>query len=241
MEKLRQRLHSQLQEPVDAEGKEQLKHLNDELLARNTELSRQKSLVSDLQRTCDDLRDENKRLSGDVQKFKCDAERSSASPTNSDRIAEIAALQREVARLSALTKDLETSLERSTTDITSLRSELQEAENRYATSDKEVMRYQRELDAAKYDLTLREAEVEKLRQRLHSQLQEPVDAEGKEQLKHLNDELLARSTELSRQKSLVSDLQRTCDDLRDENKRLASSLKDLSTLRHELVRHSGTC
>ena len=54
---------------MDAEGKEQLKHLNDELLARSTELSRQKSLVSDLQRTCDDLRDENKRLSGDVQRL----------------------------------------------------------------------------------------------------------------------------------------------------------------------------
>ena len=76
-------------------------------------------------------------------------------------------------------------------------------------------------------MTLREAEVDKLRKRLDNQLQEPTEDEDKKQVQSLKEELTLRMTELSRQKSIVGDLQRACDELRDENRRLTSEVQML--------------
>ena len=67
---------------------------------------------------------------------------------------------------------------------------------------------------------MREEEIAKLRERLRSQ--PPNDCS-------VND------AEVNRQRAIVEDLKRTCDELRAENERLATSDEELTRIRRELV------
>ena len=58
MEKLRQRLHNQLE--IDIEAQEQIQHLKDELVIRTNEASRLRSTVENLEQSCEKLHEEIK-------------------------------------------------------------------------------------------------------------------------------------------------------------------------------------
>ena len=151
VEKLRERLNKYMQDPVDDRAKEQLEHLREELSARVTEVSRQKAAVSDIQHICDELRDENRRLSNEVEKLKNQPAVEkvvTVSSESAEHNTRISSLQQEVARLSSSRHEVETleaALNRSKADNSTLRSEVRTAEDRFALAEKDLTRVRREL------------------------------------------------------------------------------------------------